>query len=253
MAKLRARDPTLWSEVTISFDSLHFAMRKMKVAEGKDESLKTAFAEVGKLMHGLELDPWDRELRVAEVKFEEKGEDGFSPFLDEARLRGRTASEIGRLGVILLGVPDREEQGRGLIDRAVDLEPDCFWLRAVRGGLSLMASDRGANRAAAEAARRDYEVATALRPKSGLMRGLLGVALVLQGDLDRSYACIEKATQVEPSSALVWTMAASFYDQSPFKDKALEAARRALELDPSIERARDIVKRYGGSASRRGQ
>jgi serine/threonine protein kinase len=242
---LRARDRATWTIVTHSFEMLRFGLEKAKVASAGPPRLRTALEEVGIVIARLVPDAWDRDLRAAQAELEKTGEDRFSRFLEEASLAKRTPSEIGQLGVILLDVPDRFEQGRTLIDRAIDLEPDSFWMRFMRGGLGFMAMREQQDPKAMDKARLDFAVASALRPKSGLARAMYAVALVFTGDYQAAFANMERATEIEPGSAFVWAIAAEFYAKSPSKNKAIEAARKALEIDPTIGRARAILKALG--------
>jgi serine/threonine protein kinase len=65
---------------------------------------------------------------------------------------------------------------------------------------------------------------------------------------EETLECIEQATRLEPGNALVWTVAADFYSySSETHERAIESARRVLELDPTIDKARQVLQRLGAA------
>jgi cytochrome c-type biogenesis protein CcmH/NrfG len=82
---------------------------------------------------------------------------------------------------------------------------------------------------------------------------LLGVGLALQRDYRRAFELVQKATRLEPDNALIWLLAADFFSRGPAKAQAIEAARKALALDPDLVRAQELLKSLEGAESREGR
>jgi serine/threonine protein kinase len=251
LASLRLRDPALWATLVYSLGDLSHVLHSAKIA-ATDPELARAERSIGSLLRSVVPDAWEQELKKAEELFEAHGDDDFSKFLSEEALAKLSAGELGRLAGALLGVPDREEQSFSLLDRAIELQPDNFGLHAMRGGMALMRAAMNQSAEDLATAISHYEIARALRPRSGLAHVLLGVATVLKGDYRRAYELVEKATRLEPDNALIWLLAADFYGKGPTPARGEAAARRALELDPTLVKAKELLARFQGAATRKG-
>ena len=79
-------------------------------------------------------------------------------------------------------------------DRTVELRV-AVWI--LLGGLALKTMGEVGQRAI-DTAFGDYSIASALRPRSGLARAMLGVTLAIKGDLQTALANIQRATEIEP-------------------------------------------------------
>jgi tetratricopeptide (TPR) repeat protein len=251
LAGLRLREPSLWGAVVHSLADLVYVMRSEKVAAA-DAELAGAERKLDAILRVIEPDPFDRDLRIAEAAWEKEERDDFSQFLTEEALSKRSGTELGRLAGALIGVPDRQDQAYAVLDRAIETQPDNYGLHTMRGGLAMM---RGApNQDAKElaTAATHYEIARALRPRSGLAHVMLGVATVFSGDYSRAAQLVEKGTRLEPDNSLIWLLAADFYKRSPLKEKALEAARKALALDPTLVKAKQIIQELEAATTRKG-
>jgi predicted Zn-dependent protease len=95
-----------------------------------------------------------------------------------------------------------------------------------------------------------FSIARSLRPRSGIVHAILGITLALKRRYREAQEMIEAATALEPDSTIIWMMAADFYSRGRQPGKAAAAARKALELDPSLRRARQILEGLGSPASR---
>ena len=95
-----------------------------------------------------------------------------------------------------------------------------------------------------EGAAAAFRTETADRPESSEAHRLLGVALRLLGRTDEARAALERATELDPASALAWTAVADL--EAGLQDWAATVAAldTARGLDPD---SRDLILRLGGA------
>jgi tetratricopeptide (TPR) repeat protein len=248
---LRARDAALWGTVTGALEQLHWALESAlpRAPGAADQALVRAQAEIAAVRRALKHDPWEERLREAELEWSRNGRDTFSQFLSPEAMASRSGSDLGRLAGALYGVTDRDEQAVRILDEALERDPGNYGLHVMRGGLALIRVRQEQDRAEVARACHHYAIARALRPRSGLVHCLLGIATVLKGEYQAAMRLVDEGTRLEPDSALIWLIAADFYSRSPAKDKAVAAARRASELDPSLTRAQELLRELDGAGA----
>jgi hypothetical protein len=52
---------------------------------------------------------------------------------------------------------------------------------------------------------------------------------------------MDVATELEPTNAFVWLFEARFYSYTPWPARGVEACNKALDLDPSLSGARELL------------
>jgi predicted Zn-dependent protease len=187
------------------------------------------------------------ELERAERRWETEHVDEFAELLTESSLAGKSTEELSDLAGALLSIGNRDSYASSVLDRALERDPSSFRLHFLAGALRFKAammvrmSDPEAYRRLAAEIVHHMEVAVALRPRSGFVRAMLANAMAISERYPESARLIEEATELEPDNALVWLIKARFYGYSPFPDRGVQACKRALELDPDLGGARELL------------
>ncbi len=198
--------------------------------------------------------PWEAELVALQREYEGERVDGFDALLSEEALADRTPDELAALGSALLTIPGREATAFELLDRALIEMPDSFSIHFMRAGISLQrAAMNFRNPQGSELlaqAVEHFRVAMALRPRSGLTRSALAGALAMRaqmrGGADEEFIgaweLMDSATKVDPDNALAWYFRADFLRRTPNgTEDAIAACRKALELDPALVLAKNLL------------
>ena len=233
----RERNPERWNIVPAAIGSV----RDLAEAAGTP-ALAPIVERAAAILAGLPGLTWP-EVGRADRRFHEDGVDEFAPLLTEEALEGRTADQLADLAGSLVVVPGRVEDASALLDRAIALDPGSFQLHFLAGAVGFMRLKSTGSRDPAVIAdlRHHMEVAVALRPRSGFARASLANAMALGGDHRAAVRLIEEATQLEPTNAMVWMHKARFFSYTPWPERGVEACRTALELDPEIGGAYDLM------------
>ncbi len=246
MADLHARNLELWRMAA-------HALRRSQELWGmpapagsfapRDAELDVARRAAEAWIASSEQDPWYTAVDAASRRYTETGEDTFGPMLTDDALRARSAEDLFHLAGALFGVKSRFDEGERLLDLTIRRRPDSYLAQFVRGAIALKhVADGPAARAAGAAVSLEHlQVAVALRPRSGLARGLLAAALAVSGRSLEAVEAIEASTELEPDSALVWFSKARFYNFGQMARKAAAACQRALQIDPSFGPARVLL------------
>ena len=190
---------------------------------------------------------------AAATKWAAEKVDEFDPLLTEAALARLDPYQVAQVGTMLFTIPSRFEQGADLVDRAILEQPDSFNLHFMRGGMTMSVVARNQKGPDAERLARTavmhLQAAVALRPRSGVARSSLAAAQAMvavvtnqhQGFLT-SWRTMESATRVDPQSAMTWFFRGDYLKYTPGGNpKAIEACKKALELDPGFVPARKLL------------
>jgi tetratricopeptide (TPR) repeat protein len=230
------------------------AVRNLALLSRGDATRRERLHRISATFHDVELQPF----AVAQQRWLAEGVDDFGPLLLEPRLAAFTAEQCAEAAALMFGVKGRETAVLDLIDRAILRRPDSFALHYQRAGLSMGRADAlGAGPEALALVRLAVEhlrAAVALRPRSGLARAVMAGAIAYRAHLGgdgrgfkQAWAMMSTATEVEPDSALVWFLKADFLRRMPDSEPAaLEACRKALQLEPGLVPAMRLAQELGG-------
>ncbi len=214
-------------------------------------------ARIESLLTKAEDDVWYRELDeiASAVRKSGGGErlERLDRFLDAGALSTRSAHDLLWLAGIVGTLPDGLERATTLLDAALEKSPEAFLLHVARGGLAMAGSV--AKQEAPEQTLHHWRVAVALRPDSGIAWANLGSALgyslaVLPRDevterrrrAAETRNALDRAILHAPDSALVWLIRGDLLRYFPAdRSAAIEALERALELDPELSRAQEVL------------
>jgi len=238
---LRERNPDLWG-------GIHDSLTMVEWIPAADDSKTTDPARVQMLalLEALPETGWP-ELEEAARKWNEEQVDDFDRFLTEVSLEGKSANQLTHLAGELLVVDGRVFDALVVLERAVQSEPGSFRLHFLVGAFGFMSAaqvretDPDAFKARAAKVVHHMQVAAALRPRSGFVRAMLANAWAMSGSYLESGRCIEEATDLEPDNALVWLFKARYYSYTPVPERGVEACKKALELDPDLAGAHELL------------
>jgi len=168
------------------------------------------------------------------------------PLLAPEALAERTNEQLFDLAGLLIESPGHLAEARALLARILARDPGSFRLHFLVAALGFMAIGQ-AGEQAAETAREEapalvhhLQVCVALRPRSGFVRAMLANAQAMAGEYTVSLATLDEACALEPDNALVWLFRARYFSYSPYSAPGIAACRRALELDPTLDAAREL-------------
>jgi len=144
-----------------------------------------------------------------------------------------TQYEIGMVW-LRAGQLDRAEEW---ILRSLDTAPR---LRSAHFNLALIAEQRGQ----ADVARREYEAELELHPDHGEAGVNYGLLCAGAGDITTAERAFAGVIEHNPDEfpAAYYLLARARVEQGRIDAEALALARRAVELDPSLERARQLAR-----------
>jgi tetratricopeptide (TPR) repeat protein len=240
----------LWSGVRDSVSDLAMLVSRDDV--DASESIRT---QTTALLASMPRTMWP-ELVEAERKWNEGRVDDFEALLTDEALNGKSVEQLSELAAALFPVESRLPAVSAVLERALRLDPGSFRLHFLAGAIGFVpaAAVRESAPAEFEALMDEVvhhmQIAVTLRPRSGFVRAALAGALAMKGDYVESVRYIEEATELEPNNALVWLMKARWYSYSPRTDRAVAACKKALELDPKLGGARELLAELEGRSSK---
>jgi tetratricopeptide (TPR) repeat protein len=239
---LRARDADL-------ADALIDLLHSLSAMPGLDAAMQTNLAT---LLAGYE-DDQSKVIAAARAKWAHERIDTFGPLLEEQALQQLDVDHLAELASALAAVPERSVHWQAVLDRAILTKPDSYKLQFMRGGITfnLAASNMQApDERLLRIAIAHLQAAIALRPRSGLARAsmagaqaVLAMATGERSGFVTAWQTMESATRVDPDNAVVWYFRADFLRRSPGRGaQAIEACKKALELDPSFTPAATLLE-----------
>jgi ribosomal protein S12 methylthiotransferase accessory factor len=139
---------------------------------------------------------------------------------------------------------DNPQRALSYFSRALDLSPAAQDIPSIYSYMGVCYKDMA-----------DYDKALevltkgeALDPERTDIFNLMGFCHFMRKEHEAAIACFEKVIQLDPGSAIDYANIASNYRDMGRTDEAVRYYRLALELDPSIDFARDNLKRLTGEA-----
>ncbi len=133
---------------------------------------------------------------------------------------------------VLLSV-GRVDDARADIDQALIRDPDASLAYALRAVIAIARNER-------EAGLDDARRAVALAPRSAAAKIALSYAEQAQFRIPEARAVLEEAVEDEPDNALAWARLAEVWLMLGHRSRAREAAERAEELAPELERVQTV-------------
>lgn len=144
--------------------------------------------------------------------------------------------EEARVG---LGLLRRYPAQLELLDRMLELAPGHAVLLAHRGAVALELGSL-------EAAERDLRLALELEPESGPALTNLALLRMRESDYVAARALLEEAKALFPEEPMVRCYLAACLQNQAHPEAALEEARRAVELDPTLASAHALLATLEG-------
>ena len=238
---LRARDLELANAV-------EFSLRNLASIRGDTSGADSPQPTPGliRILASFPAGQWP-ELDAADGRWRAEQTDDFSPLLTEEALAGKSAALLFDLAGTLLAVPERLSDAGRMLDRSLALDPGSFkghYLRAALGFMELFQERERTpeeTRVISAGIVHHMQVAEALRPRSGFVRAVLASGYALNQQYAEAGRSIDAAIALEPDNAQVWFLRARFFSYTPSPNVAIQACRRALELDPSLDAAREML------------
>ncbi len=241
LAALRARNAELWPVVQSSLENL------ASIAESDPSPEATGSRSSALAVLAAFPEASWAELAVAEERWSAEGVDVFDALVTDEALAGKSSEELYRVAGALLLVPGRLDDAGRVLERALERDPGSFRVHFLVGALEFMrvaetmANGPDASRPAAEKLLHHMSVAVALRPRSGFVRAMLANAFATNQRYDEAQRTMDEATDLEPENALVWFLRARFYGFTPSPQVGVEACKKALELDPTLGGAAELL------------
>jgi serine/threonine-protein kinase len=241
VAAFRERNPDLWTGVRESIGNLAWLLTREDAQAG--ESVR---AEILALLAALPRKPWP-ELEHAERRWAEAKVDEFDALLTDEVLQRQGIDELSHLADALFAVDNRLPSVERVLEYALRKDPSSFRFHFLAGSLGFMSAfpvkEKDPKEFEARVAKilHHMQVAVTLRPRSGFMRAMLASALAMKGDYPESMRYIEEATELEPKNAVVWLFKARWYGYAQMWDRSMAACKTALELDPNLVGAREML------------
>jgi len=129
----------------------------------------------------------------------------------------------------------RPAEARAAIERALAIEPR---IRSAHFNLGLIAEQSGDLARAAE----EYRLELETFPDHPEALGNLGVLYMRRGETDLGIAAFERLVAARPDDAVAhYFLARAYFGTGRADDRVLDLARRAVRLDPSLTRARELA------------
>ncbi|MBL8859241.1 MAG: protein kinase [Planctomycetes bacterium] len=238
--ELSVRDHKLWSVVVESLRNLGWALARKP--DTRTEDLK---GRVIALLADVPGANWP-ELDEAKTRWRQDAVDTFDPLITDEVLATRSIEQIDELAGALVTIPSRLGDAQRILEHGLVNDPSSFRLHYLAGALGFMRvtradADPKQQQEAAANLLHHIRVAVALRPKSGFVRAMLASALALNARFEEAVAAIDAATDLEPDNALIWLFKARFYNYGPNPAPGIAACKRALELDPDLGGAKEML------------
>jgi tetratricopeptide (TPR) repeat protein len=148
--------------------------------------------------------------------------------LEEAPLDERDARFHLREAGQLLSV-GRVDEARDAIERALAIDPNAGLAYALRAIIAVVQNDK-------TAALADARRAVELEPRATAPKIALSYAQQAHFDLESARDTLLQATEEQPQDALAWARLAELWLMLGYRDRAREAADRAANLAPDLER-----------------
>jgi tetratricopeptide (TPR) repeat protein len=134
---------------------------------------------------------------------------------------------------LLLSV-GRVDEARAAIDRALAVDPDAGLAYAQRAIIELVQDER-------EQALADAERAVELSPEASAPK--IALSYAQQGDfqLEAARGTLLRAVEQDPNDPLAWARLAELWMMLGYRDRAREAAERAVALAPDLQRTQNVL------------
>ena len=167
--------------------------------------------------------------------------------LDALPDAGRNAAVQAYRAALLLQV-GRADEARVAIDAALAANPASADALALRAVIGVVQNER-------DAALADARKAVELAPTSAAAKTALSYAQQAVFDVEGARATMEQAVAEQPEDALAWARLSELWLMTGFRDRSREAADRAAQLAPDLERVQtvrgfaDLVEFRTGTAS----
>ncbi len=240
-AAFRERNPDLWTGVRESISNLAWLLTSEHVQAS--DSMR---AQTVALLASMPRTPWPELERTVRL-WEEAKVDEFDALLTDDALATRDIDELSHLADALFAVDGRLPAVQRVLEYALRKDPGSFRFHFLAGSLGFMSAfgvkEEDPKEFDARIAKilHHMQVAVTLRPRSGFMRAMLASALAMKGDYPESMRYIEEATELEPKNAVVWLFKARWYGYAQMWDRSMAACKTALELDPNLAGAREML------------
>jgi tetratricopeptide (TPR) repeat protein len=152
--------------------------------------------------------------------------------LDALPDAGRSAAAQAYRAALLLQV-GRADEGRVAIDAALAADPASADALALRAVIGVVQNER-------DAALADARRAVELAPTSAAAKTALSYAQQAVFDVEGARATMEQAVAEQPEDALAWARLSELWLMTGFRDRSREAADRAAQLAPDLERVQTV-------------
>ena len=127
----------------------------------------------------------------------------------------------------------RADEARGAIDAALAADPSSADALALRAVIGVVQNER-------DAALADARKAVELAPTSAAAKTALSYAQQATFDIEGARATMEQAVAERPEDALAWARLSELWLMTGYRDRSREAANRAAELAPDLERVQTV-------------
>lgn len=144
----------------------------------------------------------------------------------DPRLLAYRASQLLAVG--------RVDEARAHIRRALHLDPNCCDAFALQAIIAVVQNEK-------EVALETAQKAVAAGPGSATARIAMSYARQAGFDLKRARESIEAALKLDPHNALAWARLAELWSSFGRLGKALDAAKKAVDLNPNLSRTQMVL------------
>lgn len=229
------------------------SLQRLLRAMDSFDDLEPERAKAYRALHDSMLDPRLAPLIAARDRWLRDKVDDFDPLLTQKATAKYDAELLTEIARVLFPVQGREDSVFRLLDRALLKRPDSYPTHFMRGGLAIRLAARDLSSSDCERLLQDsakhFEIAMALRPRSGLTRSCFASAQALISYVTKnesgfaiSREALQAATEVEPDNELVWFYKADFLRHDPrMREPAIEACKKALALQPEFTPAQKLL------------
>jgi ribosomal protein S12 methylthiotransferase accessory factor len=137
------------------------------------------------------------------------------------------------------------EQALGHFSRALEMSPNTQDIPSIYSYMGVCHKELGNYKTALDV----LSKGEALDPERTDIYNLMGFCHFMRKEHEAAIGCFERVIDLDPSSAIDYANIASNYREMGKTDEAIRYYRLALELDPSIDFARDNLERLGGQTA----